>query len=238
MIVNISDNIITNAIVAISFYSQFTKVHDNILYNITNVAIYGVEAGGYNVEINNNQMYNVSDAGVTLENSNITGLTNEFIIINNNKGYNVGGGVNVFTPNAVIIQVNDNIFKYIQYGGIVIASGEQIQCNRNMIFDNVRSAKYAIDITGSAVLSAASQIYGTVCEIQNNHVGKFAYGVKVTSIGTLKVGGSICIGSECFNEEPNFTSITEVPKIITLIGNGLYGRTATQNTIHLDGGII
>lgn len=32
-------------------------------------------------------------------------------------------------------------------------------------------------------------------------------------ISTLKIGGSICIGSECFNKEPDFTNITQVPTV-------------------------
>ena len=32
-------------------------------------------------------------------------------------------------------------------------------------------------------------------------------------IATLKVGGTLCVGSECFNKEPNFTSIEDVPMV-------------------------
>jgi SAM-dependent methyltransferase len=31
-------------------------------------------------------------------------------------------------------------------------------------------------------------------------------------LNTLKTGGTFCIGSECFNQEPNYPSITDVPK--------------------------
>lgn len=32
-------------------------------------------------------------------------------------------------------------------------------------------------------------------------------------IGTLKIGGTLCVGSECFNKEPNFTNAVDIPMV-------------------------
>lgn len=77
-------------------------------------------------------------------------------------------------------------------------------CSNNIIplqIDITQEIPFAKDYFDAVLCMNSLFMFGENTEVLKN------------IIGTLKSGGSICIGSECFNEEPNYTSVTEVPKV-------------------------
>jgi hypothetical protein len=192
--VNISDNIIINSNIGISVYSPCSHIHDNIIVNAKDRGIYALEAGGVNIKVKNNYIENVTNGqGISIGVEATTYELNKFVIVEGNEviGCTNGQSIIIGSVKPQLVSVNKNKLYYCGYEGILIGSGEQIQCDDNLIFNNIRSTQYAINITGTTTITSPSSIYGSTCSIKNNQIPKFAYGINVSTIGTLKLSGNM-----------------------------------------------